>query len=112
MRTMLPLFLSASCLCGCTTMRAVPPSDLESAVGELQPGDRIELRVGDSASWEEDVTVVDVSDTTVQTQDRSGARETVAKEAIADLRVRRIAPGKTTALVFAILGSGIPGLSL
>jgi hypothetical protein len=112
MRTMLPLLLTASCICGCTTMRAVPPSDLQSTVAELQPGDRIALRVADSDSWEENLTVVGVSDTTIQTQDRSGARDTLTKEAISDMRIRQIAPGKIIALVFGILSSGIPGLSL
>jgi hypothetical protein len=89
-------------LCGCTTMRIVGADDLRAVAGALQPGDRVAVRADSDDTWNEDLTVVRVTDTSIQTRDPQGLQETFGMPDIAEMRVRRRAPGKTIALALGI----------
>jgi hypothetical protein len=100
---------------GCSTMRTVAPGDLQAALGRLQAGDSIAVRAADT--WHENLTVAGVTDANIQAKNiSSGEPVTFGRADVAEIKVRIRAPGKTVGLAagifFAVLGSGIPGLSL
>ena len=108
------LLLAVISICGCTTMLTVAPGDLQSILDSFQAGDQIAVRVADT--WQENLNVVGVTDSSIQAENAGGDRLTVARSEIAGIRVRVSAPGKTAGLAvgifFGVLGSGIPGASL
>ena len=108
MRTILVLLLAAVSTGGCTTLRAVAPGDLQAALGRLKTGDSISVRTADT--WHEKVTVVSVSDASIQAQSPSGERVTFAKAEIAEMQVRTRAPGRTAALAAGIYVLGLSAL--
>jgi len=108
------LLLVVTTLSGCTTTRTISSYDLPAALQALQIGDRIAVLTADT--WQEDLTVVGVADSGIDAETIWGERLTFPISQIAGIRVRASAPGKTASLAagifFAVLGSGIPGLSL
>lgn len=85
---------------GCTTMAIVASGDMPAAIDRLQTGDRIALRT--AAGWQEDLRVVSVDPVDIRVQSR-GEPAVFARAQVTELRVRRVAPGKTAALAAGIL---------
>jgi hypothetical protein len=104
----LVLLLTVVSMCGCTTMRVVAPADLQASLGRLHAGDRIAVRTADA--WQENLRVAGVSDANIQAETRSGEHVTFAKDEIAELQVRKRAPGKTAALAAGIYIFGVLSL--
>jgi len=108
------LLLAPILTCGCTTMRTVAPGELQAALDSLQKGDHVAVRIADR--WHENLIVHSVTDSSVQAENPGGERVTFDRLEVAEVRVRVSAPGKTAGLavgiLFGVLGSGIPGLSL
>jgi len=95
-------------------MRIVAPGDVQTELDGLKAGDRIAVR--DADAWQEDLTVVRVTGSSIQADNARGAHLTFARSEIAEIKVRVGAPGKTAGLAagifLGVLGSGVPGLSL
>lgn len=108
------LLLAPILVCGCTTMRTVAPGELQATLDSLQKGDHIAVRTADR--WHENLIVYGVTDSSIQADNPGGERVTFDRLEVAEIRVRVSAPGKTAGLavgiLFGVLGSEIPGLSL
>jgi len=108
------LLLTVISMCGCTTLRIVAPGDVQAELDRLQTGDRIAVR--DADAWQEDLTVVRVTGSSMQVDNARGEQLTFVRSEITEIKVRVSAPGKTAGLAagifLGVLGSGIPGLSL
>ena len=106
--------LAAILICGCTTMHAVAPAAFEATLGGLKRGDQIAVRT--VAGWQEKLTVLSVTDSSIQAEMPGGERVGFGRSEVAEIQVRVRAPGKTAGLAagifFGVLGSGIPGASL
>lgn len=108
------LLLAVVSMCGCTTMHTVAPGSLQAVLERLRTGDPIAVRAADT--WHENLTLVGVTDASIEAENSSGERVRFARSEITEIRVRVRAPAKTAGLAAGIflglLGSGIPGLSL
>jgi hypothetical protein len=88
---------------GCTTMAPVAPGALTAGIDKLRKGERISVRT--DAGWNEGLRVVETSVASVRTE-RGHEPIVFARRDVLELRVRRLAPGKTAALAGAIFFFG------
>ena len=90
-----PLFF---CL-GCTTLQVVEPTVL-SASAEIEAGDRIEILSSSGEVYE--LTVISVSEMGILGESTQDREMLVSYENMAELQVRRIAPGRSIGLAAGI----------
>jgi len=98
------ILLAAACfMFGCTTMATVAPGALTAGIEKLKKGERISVRT--DAGWNEGFRVVEIDAASIRTE-RGHEPIVFARPDVLDIRVRRVAPGKTAALAAAIFFFG------
>jgi hypothetical protein len=90
---------------GCATVRNVQLGGDSSAPPAVQNGDRIELTTRDDRHYR--LTVVGITETGIEGEDRAGQSVAIAYEDILVLQVREPRPGRTAALAAGATFAGI-----